>query len=268
MPIHPTAIVPKSAEVDPSVDVGPYAVLGPRVRIGAGTTVGPHAVIEGDTSVGKNNRVFQFAAIGAVPQDLKYAGEATRLEIGDGNQIREFSTIHIGTAGGGGVTRIGSGCLLMAYSHVAHDCQIGDGCILANCAALAGHVQVEDHVIIGGLSAVHQFTRIGRHAFIAGGAMVAMDIPPYCTAQGDRAQLAGLNTVGLTRHAFTQDQITRIKSAYKLLFRSRLGLREALAKVKAEHGGHPEIDHLVGFIEGSQRGITRQKSGDYGTYPT
>ncbi|MFN7135753.1 MAG: acyl-[acyl-carrier-protein]--UDP-N-acetylglucosamine O-acyltransferase, partial [Myxococcales bacterium] len=141
--------------------------------------------------------------------------------------------------------------------HVAHDCIVGNGCVLANCATLAGHVIVEDHVILGGLSAVHQFTRIGRHAFISGGSMVSMDIPPYCTAQGDRAQLAGLNTVGLSRHGFTEEQIARVKSAYKIVFRSKLGLREALAKVKAEHGGHPEIDHFVSFIEGSERGVTR-----------
>ncbi len=258
MAIHPSAIVDASAQLDSSVEVGPYAVIGPKVRIGAGTTVGPHAVIEGDTTIGRNNRIFQFAAIGAVPQDLKYAGEPTRLEIGDGNQIREFATLHIGTEGNGkGVTRVGSNNLLMAYSHVAHDVVLGNGCVLANSATLAGHVIVEDFVILGGLSAVHQFTRIGKHAFISGGSMVAMDIPPYCTAQGDRAQLAGLNTVGLTRHGFTEDQIARIKSAYKIVFRSKMGLREALAKVKAEHGGHPEIDHWVSFIEGSERGVTR-----------
>ncbi len=262
MAIHSTAIVPKTAEIDPTVEIGPYAVLGPRVRVGAGTFIGAHSVIEGDTTIGKNNRIFQFAALGAIPQDLKYAGEPTRLEIGDENQIREFATVHIGTTGGGGVTRVGNHCLLMAYSHVAHDCQIGDGCIFANCAALAGHVQVEDHVVLGGLSAVHQFTRIGKHAFIAGGSMVAMDIPPYCTAQGDRAVLAGLNTVGLKRHGYKEEQITRIKGAYKILFRSRLGLREAVTRCRAEYGGHSEIDHLLGFIEGSERGITRQRDAE------
>ena len=262
MAIHNTAIIPRTAEIDPTVEIGPYAVIGPRVRIAANTVVGSHAVIEGDTTIGKNNRIFQFAALGAIPQDLKYGGEPTRLEIGDGNQIREFATIHIGTAGGGGVTRIGNGCLLMAYSHVAHDCQIGEGCILANCASLAGHVQVEPYVVIAGLSAVHQFTRIGQHAFIAGGAMVVMDIPPYCTAQGDRAQVTGLNTVGLKRHGYKEEQIARIKSSYKILFRSRLGLRDGLARVKAEFGGNQEIDHLVGFIESSERGITRQRGDD------
>ena len=177
--------------------------------------------------------------------------------IGDENQIREFTTLHIGTAGGGGVTRIGNRNLFMANSHVAHDCVVGNGCILANSAALGGHVVVEDHVIFSGLTAVHQFTRIGKHAFVAGGAMVVMDVPPYCMAQGDRAELVGLNTVGLERHGFTEAQIGRIKEAYKILFRSKLQVTEALARLKAEYAGQPEIDHLVGFIEQSKRGLTR-----------
>lgn len=257
MAIHPTAVISPGAEIDHSAEIGPYAVVGPRVRIGPRTTVGAHAVIDGDTSIGADNRIFPFSSIGSLPQDLKYAGEPTRLEIGDGNQFREFTTISIGTEQGGGVTQIGSRCLFMANSHVAHDCRVGDGVILANSVALAGHVVVEDHVILGGLAAVHQFTQIGRHAFISGGAIVTMDIPPYCTAQGDRAQLAGLNTVGLTRHGFSQQQIRRVKAAYKIVFRSGLGLREALARVRAEYGGHSEIDHFVGFIEGSERGIAR-----------
>jgi UDP-N-acetylglucosamine acyltransferase len=257
MPIHPTAIVHPEAQLDPTVEVGPFSVIGPRVKIGPRTRVGPHAVIEGATTIGADNRIFQFASLGAIPQDLKYAGEDTRLEIGDRNQIREFTSLHLGTVQGGSLTKIGSGCLFMANSHVAHDCVVGDGVILANSVALAGHCVVEDHVICGGLSGVHQFTRLGRHAFISGGAMVAMDIPPYCTAQGDRAQLAGLNTVGLTRNGFTAEQVARIKGAYKIVFRSGLGLREALARVAAEFGGNPEIDHFVRFIEGSERGITR-----------
>ena len=255
--VHPTAIVHPEAQLHPTVEVGPYAVVGPRVRIGAGSTVGPHAVIEGRTTFGERNRIFQFASVGAVPQDLKYAGEDTELVIGNGNTIREFATVHLGTAGGGGVTRLGDGNLIMANAHVAHDCQIGNGCVLANSAALAGHVQVEDYVIFGGLSAVHQFTRIGRHAFIAGGAMVAMDVPPYCTAQGDRAELVGLNTVGLARHGYSEEQIRRIKEAYKILFRSKLGLIEAVAKLRAEYGMHPEIELLLDFVSRSQRGITR-----------
>jgi UDP-N-acetylglucosamine acyltransferase len=255
--VHPTAIVHPEARLDPTVEVGPYAVIGARVKLGAGTVVGSHAVIDGDTSIGERNRIFHHASVGAAPQDLKYAGEPTRLVIGDDNQIREFTTLHIGTAGGGGVTRIGSKNLFMAYSHVAHDCVVGNGCVLANSVALAGHVEVADFVILGGLSAVHQFTRIGKHAFIAGGSMVAMDVPPYCTAQGDRAELAGLNTVGLSRHGVTEEQIGRIKDAYRILFRSKLGLNEAMTRLKAEHGGHSEIDHLLDFIASSRRGITR-----------
>jgi UDP-N-acetylglucosamine acyltransferase len=255
--IHPTAVIDRHAELDSTVQVAPYAVIGPKVKIGPRTRVGPHAVVEGDTTIGADNVVFQFASVGAIPQDLKYAGEPTRLVIGDANQIREFSTVHIGTAAGGGVTRLGNGCLLMANSHVAHDVQLGDGCVLANSTALAGHVVVEDHVIFGGLSAVHQFTRIGRLAFVSGGAMVTQDVPPYVTVQGDRAEVVGLNTVGLTRARFDEHAIARVKGAYKIVFRSKMGLREAVAHVKAEYGGHAEIDHFVAFLEGSQRGIAR-----------
>lgn len=257
MSVHPTAIVHPEAKLHPSVEVGPYAVIGPRVKIGAGTVVGPHAVIENDTTIGEKNRIFSHAVVGALPQDLKYAGEQTRLVIGDENMIREFATLHIGTQGGGGVTRIGNKNLFMSYSHVAHDCVVGNGNVLANSVALAGHVEITDFVILGGLSAVHQFTRIGKHAFIAGGSMVAMDVPPYCTAQGDRAELAGLNTVGLSRHGYTDDQIGRIKDAYRILFRSKLGLNEAVSRLKAEHGGHTEIDHLLEFVASSKRGLTR-----------
>jgi len=255
--VHPTAVVHPEARLHETVEIGPYAVIGEKVTIGEGTTVGPHTVIVGRTTLGARNRIFQFASLGAEPQDLKYAGEDTELVMGDGNTVREFATLHIGTAGGGGVTRIGNGNLFMAYSHVAHDCVVGNGCILANSAALAGHVQVADHVILGGLSAVHQFTRVGKNAFISGGAMVTMDVPPYCTAQGDRAELAGLNVVGLQRHGYSEEQIGRIKEAYKVLFRSKLVLAEAVAKLKAELGGHPEIDHLIDFVSSSKRGLTR-----------
>lgn len=255
--IHPTAIVHPEAELHPTVEVGPYAVIGPKVKIGANSKVGPHAVMEGDTVLGERNRVFQFASVGAIPQDLKYAGEATQLVIGDDNAIREFATLHIGTSGGGGVTRVGNKNLFMAYSHVAHDCAVGNGCVLANSASLAGHVEIGDGVTLGGLSAVHQFTRIGKHAFIAGGSMVAMDVPPYCIAQGDRAELVGLNTVGLTRHGFKDEQLERIKDAYKILFRSKLGLNEAVTRLRAEHGGNFEIDELLSFVESSKRGLTR-----------
>src|SRR5216683_829370 len=188
--VHPTAIVHPEAKLHDTVEVGPYAIIGPKVRLGAGTRIGPHAVLEGDTTLGERNRVFQFASVGAIPQDLKYGGEDTRLSIGDDNQIREFATIHIGTAGGGG-------------------------------------------------------------------AMVAMDVPPYCTAQGDRAELVGLNSVGLSRHGFSEEQINRIKDAYKILFRSKLGLNEAIAKLEAEHAGHPEIEALLDLVEDDKRGLAR-----------
>jgi UDP-N-acetylglucosamine acyltransferase len=257
MSVHPSAIVAPGASLHPSVEVAAYAIIGPHVTLGEGTTVGSFALIEGHTTIGARNKIFHHSVVGSVPQDLKYGGEATRLEIGDENQIREFATLHIGTQGGGGLTRIGSKNLFMSYSHVAHDCVVGSGCIMANSATLAGHCELEDFVILGGLSAVHQFTRIGRHAFIAGGSMVAMDVPPYCTAQGDRAELAGLNTVGLARHGYTEDQQARIKDAYKILFRSKLGLNEARTRLKAEYGGHTEIDHLLEFVSSSKRGITR-----------
>jgi UDP-N-acetylglucosamine acyltransferase len=255
--IHPTAVVDRHAELDSSVEVAPYAVIGPKVKIGPRTRVGPHAVVEGDTTIGADNVVFQFAAIGAIPQDLKYAGEQTKVVIGDGNQFREFITVHSGTAAGGGVTRIGNRCLMMANSHVAHDVQLGDGCVLANSTALGGHVIVEDRVIFGGLSGVHQFTRVGRLAFISGGAMVTQDVPPYCTVHGNRAEVVGVNTVGLTRAHFDEQAISRVKAAYKAIFRAKMGLREAIAHVRAEYGGHPEIDHFVSFLEGTQRGIAR-----------
>lgn len=257
MSIHPTAIVAPGAQVDASAEIGPYAIIGPKVRIGPGTIVGAHTVIEGDTTIGARNHIYHHASIGADPQDLKFHGEDTKLVLGDENLVREFTTLHKGTEGGGGVTRIGNKNLFMANSHVAHDCTVGNRCVLANSVALAGHVQIGDFVTVGGLSAVHQFSRLGSYAFIAGGAMVVMDVPPYCTAQGDRAELAGLNTVGMTRNGFTEDQIARVKDAYRTLFRSKLGLNEALASVKAQHGGHPEIEELLEFISSSKRGITR-----------
>jgi UDP-N-acetylglucosamine acyltransferase len=257
MAIHPTALVAPGAQLDPTVEVGPFAIIGPDVKLAAGVRVGPHAVVSGRTTVGARTRIFQAASVGCDPQDLKYAGEPTELHVGEDNLIREFTTLSTGTVQGGGVTRIGNKNLFMAYSHVGHDCQVGSGCILANSVGLAGHVMLEDFVILGGLSGVHQFCRVGKHAFIAAGAVVTMDIPPYCTAQGDRAELSGLNTVGLARHGFTEDQQKRIKAAYRTLFRSKLGLREAVAQVRAEHGAAPEIEHFVRFIEGSSRGVVR-----------
>ncbi|HTS80646.1 MAG TPA: acyl-ACP--UDP-N-acetylglucosamine O-acyltransferase [Myxococcaceae bacterium] len=257
MSVHPTAVIAPGAQLHPTVEVGPYAVIGPQVTIGAGTVVGPHAVIEGRTRIGERNRVFHFASVGAQPQDLKYAGEDSALEIGDENLIREFTTLHKGTAGGGGVTRIGDQNLFMAYAHVAHDCQVGSGCVFANAATLGGHVEVGDHAILGGLAAVHQFTRIGRHAFVAGGAMVVMDVPPFCTAQGDRAELVGVNSIGLARHGYSEEQIARVKEAYRILFRSKLPLEEAIERLRTELGDQSEIQTLLSFVATSQRGITR-----------
>jgi UDP-N-acetylglucosamine acyltransferase len=258
MAIHPTAVVAPGASVDPSCQIGPFAVIGPEVRLGPGTTVGAHAVIEGDTALGAGNRVFPHAVLGQIPQDLKYRGEHTRLVVGDRNQFREFTTVHVGTEGGGGVTRIGSGCLFMANSHVAHDCQVGDGCILANSVALAGHVTLEDHVILGGLAGCHQFTRLGRFAFVAAASVVVQDIAPYCTVHGDRAALAGLNIVGLQRNGFTEEQVGRVKDAYKTVFRQGLSLKDACRELRSRYAGHPEIDHLVEFLEAvGDRGLVR-----------
>ncbi len=257
MAIHPTAVVEPGAEIDPSCEIGPYAVVGAHVRMGPDNVVKSHAVVTGRTTLGKGNRIFPHAVIGEIPQDLKYRGEPTTLVVGDRNTFREFTTVSIGTEGGGGVTRIGSGGLFMASSHVGHDCQIGDGAIVANSVAFAGHVIVEDHVHFGGLSAAHQFTRIGRLAFVSGMTGVAMDVPPYCFASGSRAELAGVNVIGLQRAGFTEEQVGRVKQAYKIVFRSNLQLAEAVAQLEAELGTHPEIAHFVAFLKGSQRGITR-----------
>ena len=257
MAIHPTAIVAAGAAIDPSCDIGPYAVVGEKVRMGPGCVVGAHAVVEGNTTMGAGNRIFHHAVVGAPPQDLKYRGEDTRLEMGDGNMVREFASIHAGTVGGGGVTRLGDQCLVMASAHVAHDCLLGNRVIVATFCALAGHVEAEDGVIFGGVSAVQQFTRIGRLAYVGGVTGLVMDLAPYLMAAGARAEVVGINLVGLQRAGFTDAQIGRVKSAYKIVFRSKLPLKEALAQVRAEHGGNPEIDHWVGFIEKSERGILR-----------
>ncbi|ABC80860.1 acyl-ACP--UDP-N-acetylglucosamine O-acyltransferase [Anaeromyxobacter dehalogenans] len=257
MAIHPTAIVEAGAQVDPSCDIGPYAVIGPLVRMGPGNSVGAHAVVTGRTTLGASNRIFPHAVIGGIPQDLKYRGEDTALVIGDRNTFREFATVNLGTAGGGGVTRIGSGGLFMASSHIGHDCQVGDGAIIANSVAIAGHVLIEDHVHFGGLSASHQFCRVGRLAFVGGMTGVAMDVAPYCTVAGARGELAGLNTIGMQRAGMTEEQVGRVKQAYKIVFRSSLGLAEAIAQLEAELAGHPETDHFIAFLKGSQRGITR-----------
>jgi UDP-N-acetylglucosamine acyltransferase len=225
--------------------------------MGPGNVVGAHAVVEGVTTLGAGNRIFAHAVVGAPPQDLKYRGEDTRLELGDGNMVREFASVHTGTVGGGGVTRLGNQCLIMASAHVAHDCILGDRVIVATFCALAGHVIAEDGVIFGGVSAVQQFSRIGRLAYVGGITGVMMDVAPYLMVAGARGEVVGINVVGLQRAGFTEDQVARVKSAYKIVFRSKLPLQEALAQVRAEMGTHPEIAHWVKFIEGSERGIMR-----------
>jgi UDP-N-acetylglucosamine acyltransferase len=235
-------------------------VIGPRVRIGKNTVVGPHAVIEGGTTLGCENHVFQFASVGAIPQDKKYRGEESTLVIGDHNVIREFATLNPGTAGGGMVTRVGDHNLFMVYSHVAHDCVVGSHVILANCATLAGHVTLEDYVVVGGLVGIHQFTRIGESALLAAGAMVSLDVPPYCAAMGDRAHLHGLNIVGLKRRGFRAEQIAAIKRAYRTLFSEGVLLKDALEYLQREREESPEIARLIDFITESQRGICRPRA--------
>jgi len=255
--IHATAIVHETASIDASAEIGPYAVIGEGVTIGAGTSVGPHAVIDRWTEIGRDNQIYQFASVGAAPQDLKFAGEKTVLKIGDRNLIREFVTLHRGTGDGGGETVIGSNNLFMAYSHVAHDCRIGNHVILANAATLAGHVEVDDFAILGGLSAVHQFTRIGSHVMISGGSMVAQDIPPYTLAQGDRAKTVGLNLTGLKRRGFSREAISGIKGAYKLLFRANLRQEEALQQIDELYGKLEEVRAFADFVRNSERGVAR-----------
>ena len=257
--IHPSAVIAPGAELDLGVQVGPYAVLGPQVRIGRDSRIGPHSVIEGRTTLGCENTIFQFASVGAIPQDKKYQGEDSSLTIGDRNTIREFVTLNIGTTGGGMVTRIGNDNLFMVYSHVGHDCQIGNGVILANCATLAGHVILENYVGVGGLAAIHQFTRIGESAYLGGGAMVSLDVPPYCVAQGDRARLFGLNLIGLKRRGFGEDQLSALKKAYRTFFAEGLTLKEATDRTRQEQAASPEAVHLAEFIASSQRGICRPR---------
>ncbi|MCW9049878.1 MAG: acyl-ACP--UDP-N-acetylglucosamine O-acyltransferase [Deltaproteobacteria bacterium] len=256
--IHPTAIIAPGAKLEASVSVGPYAVIGEHVQIGAGTTVGPHTVIEGFTEIGSDNQIFQFASVGAVPQDLKFHGEKSYLKIGNRNKIREFVTIHLGTEDGGGVTTIGSDNLLMAYAHVAHDCVVKNHVILANAATLAGHVEVDDYAILGGLSAVHQFTRVGCHVMASGGSMITQDIAPYSIVQGDRAKVVGLNLTGLKRRGFSDEALANIKKIYKLVFRSNLKLEEAVAKIEKQFDGSAEeVATYLDFLKKSERGLAR-----------
>jgi len=257
--IHPTAIIHPGAQIDPGVEIGPYVVIGEHVKIGGGTKVGPHTVIDGWTEIGENNTIFHMASVGAIPQDLKYHGEETYLRIGNGNTIREFASLHLGTVTGDGETTVGDGNLFMAYSHVAHDCHIGNHVVMANAATLAGHVTVEDFAILGGLCCVLQFTRIGAHVMIGGATPVAMDVPPYTIVTGDNrdARLRGLNLVGLKRRNFSAETINGLKKAYKLLTMSGLKQVEAIGRMKTEIPSCPEVDYFISFIESSKRGVCK-----------
>ncbi len=253
--IHPTAIIDPAAELHKDVEVGPYAIIGPRVRIGRGTSIGPHAVLRGPTDIGCDNRIFQFASVGEDPQDKKYAGEETRLEVGDRKVLREFGTRHRGTAQGLGVTRIGSDNHFMAYVHIAHDCVIGDNVIMANATTLAGHVNVEDWAILGGFTIIHQFCRIGAHCFSGGGSVVAQDIPPFVLVNGHPAHPRGINSEGLRRRNFAPEAIAAIKQGFRLLYKSKQRLAEALVAMRALR--RPEVDYLADFVANSPRGFVR-----------
>ncbi|MGH8140158.1 MAG: acyl-ACP--UDP-N-acetylglucosamine O-acyltransferase [Steroidobacteraceae bacterium] len=251
------ALVSARAQLAEDVTVGPFSIIGPDVEIGPRTIVGPHVVIGGPTRIGADNRIFQFASIGDAPQDKKYKGEPTRLHIGDRNVFRESCTVNRGTTHDKGVTRIGHDNLFMAYSHVAHDCVVGDNAVFANCAALGGHVEIGDWVILGGLTAVHQFAKIGAHAFLAGGAIVTRDVPPYVMVAGNPAQPHAVNSEGMKRRGFDEEQIRNVRDAYRILYRSDLRLADALEKLQPLAAARSEIRAFVDFIGTSTRSIVR-----------
>ena len=255
--IDPRAVVDPGAELAAGVEVGPFTVIGPGVVIGAGTRIGPHVVLRGPTRIGERNRIFQFASIGEDPQDQKYAGETTRLEIGNGNVFRESCTISRGTVQDAGVTRIGDDNLFMAYTHVGHDCVIGSHVIMANCATLAGHVHLDDWVGMGGFSGVHQYCKVGAHAYLANNAAVTRDVPPYVMAVGQPAVPHSVNAEGLKRRGFSAAQIRNIREAYRILYRSDLLLADAVEKLRGLGATQPEIRPFVDFIGASTRGLIR-----------
>lgn len=255
--IHPTAVVDASAQLAAAVEIGPYAVIGPRVVLGEGTEVGAGAQVMGPTVLGRRNRVFPHACVGFDPQDLKFAGEVTRLEVGDRNLFREFCTVHRGTGEGGGLTSIGNDNLFMAYSHVAHDCHVGDRTIFSNGATLAGHVEVHDDAVVGAYSAVHQFCRVGRHAYIGGYSVVTQDALPFVKTVGHRPAVYGVNKIGLERKGFDKEVIQRLAAALRVLVRGGLSTPNALARMRAEHAGCPEVDELIEFIAASKRGVIK-----------
>lgn len=259
--IHPSAIVDSKAQLDGTVEIGPYTIVGPHVTIGAGTVIGPHVVIDGHTTIGRDNRFFQFSSIGAPPQDKKYAGEPTRLEIGDRNTIREFCTFNTGTAQDAGVTRLGNDNLILAYVHLAHDCQVGSHTIFSNNATLAGHVHVGDHAILSGFAAIHQFCRIGAHAFIGMNTSLTQDVPPFVLLAGNPAAAHGINIEGLKRRGFSRERIGALRDAYKLIYKSGLTLEAAKAALVQEEANRPyaadDLRLMREFMDGSSRGIAR-----------
>ena len=255
--IHPSAIVDPQARIGSGVSIGAYSIIGADVEIGEGTTIGPHVVIEGPTRIGRDNRIWQFASLGAAPQDKKFHGERSRLEIGDRNVIREFVTFNRGTADDAGVTRIGNDNWLMAYVHIAHDCVVGNHAIFSNAASLAGHVVVDDWVILGGFTLVHQFCQIGAHAFTAMGAIINRDVPPYVTVAGSFAEPKGINSEGLRRRGYSSERIMAIKRAYRTLYMSGLPLADARSELARAAEGAPDVRLMLDFIERSQRSLVR-----------
>ena len=255
--IHASAIIDPTAHVGNNVSIGAFSIIGADVIIGDDCWIGPHVVISGPTHIGRENRIFQFSSIGEAPQDLKYNGEPTLLEIGDRNVIREYATFNRGTVTGNGKTVVGDDNLFMAYTHVAHDCIIGDHAIMANAASLAGHVEVGDYAILGGFTLVHQFTQVGKHAFCGLGTVVSQDIPPYATAAGNRARTAGINKEGLKRRGFSSELIRALHKSYRLMVKSKLPRDEAVAELQPLIEAFPEVDYMVQFIVNSKRGITR-----------
>jgi UDP-N-acetylglucosamine acyltransferase len=259
--IHPTAVIEAGAQIDASAEIGPFTIVGPHVRIGAGTKVGAHAVLEGHTSIGTNNRIGHSAMLGGNPQDMKYGNEPTRLEIGNNNTIREFTTIHIGTVQDNGVTSIGDENWIMAYVHVGHDCRVGNHTILSSNAQMAGHVHVGDWAIVGGMSGVHQFVRIGEHSMLGGASALVQDLPPFVIAAGNKAEPHGINVEGLRRRGFSADAIAALRTAYRLLYKNGLTFDEAKAQLLELGGeggdGDAFVKTLTGFIETSTRGIIR-----------
>ncbi len=258
--IHETAIIAPDARVPESATVGPFAVIGSGVRLGENVTVGAHALIDGNTTIGSGTQVFPYAAVGTPPQDKKYDGEPVFLRIGDDNVIREFTTLNPGTGDGGSETVIGSGNLLMAYVHVAHDCRIGNNNVFSNNAQMAGHVEIGNDCVVGGMTGIHQFVRVGDGAMVGGGSMVTLDVPPWCIAAGNRATLHGLNLVGLKRLEIPSTEISALKETFKVLFRQKKQLQDALELAAGAHSGIEPVERMIRFIQASERGVTRPEN--------